>query len=86
MKIVAITGKEQSEIKDVPDPVIRTPFAKIKITRVPLCTEWKNWVDGSVSETLGHEAVGIIAAQSHFRPSIAWRTAYRRWKRTSRSA
>lgn len=64
MKIVAITGKEQSVLKEVPDPVIRPPFAKIKITRIPLCTEWKNWIDGSISETLGHEAVGIIAEVS----------------------
>ncbi len=60
MKAVAITGIKKSEIIDLVEPIAKGPYVKIKLTRVPLCTEWKQWTDGKPCDCLGHEAVGVV--------------------------
>lgn len=60
MKQVFITGKEQVEIRDVPDPSAFKDWALVKIYAAPLCTEYKQFASGQVNFPLGHEAAGEV--------------------------
>lgn len=60
MKVVTITGKRQCELVDRPEPSIRDEFVKIKVTVAPMCTEYKSYVKGDVSDVIGHEAAGEV--------------------------
>jgi threonine dehydrogenase-like Zn-dependent dehydrogenase len=60
MKVVAITGKQACEIVERPDPKIKANYVKIKIHAAPICTEFHQYQDGSVSDCLGHEAAGEV--------------------------
>jgi L-iditol 2-dehydrogenase len=62
MKVVTITGKRQTEIVDRPDPQIKEDFVVVKILVAPMCTEYKSYTAGSLSERIGHEAAGEVVA------------------------
>ena len=60
MKVVAITGKRTCEIVERPDPRIKGDFVKIAIRAAPMCTEVREYRDGTTSDSLGHEAAGEV--------------------------
>jgi L-iditol 2-dehydrogenase len=60
MKVVAITGKSKSALVEKPTPKIRQDFALVKIEIAPMCTEYKAYHEGWVSDALGHEAAGVV--------------------------
>lgn len=60
MKVAAIIGEKQGGLVVVPDPRIQGNFVKIKITVVPMCTEYKAFKTGKESLNLGHEAAGEV--------------------------
>jgi len=60
LKQAAITGKRQCAIIDRPDPKVRENFCLVKITSAPMCTEYKAYADGERTETIGHEAAGVV--------------------------
>ncbi len=61
MKQVAITGKHECAVVERPEPQIRNEFVKVKILVAPMCTEYKAYLNGEVSDCLGHEAAGEVA-------------------------
>ena len=61
MKVVAITGKQECGLVDRPDPKIRGEFVRVRITSSPMCTEFKSYKEGWKSDSLGHEAAGVVA-------------------------
>lgn len=60
MKKVVIRGKHSAEIVEVPTPVALKDWALVKILSAPMCTEYKAYRDGEVSDFLGHEAAGEV--------------------------
>ena len=60
MKVVAITGKQACEIVDRPDPRIKGDFVKVAIRSAPMCTEVGEYRNGSIGDSLGHEAAGEV--------------------------
>jgi L-iditol 2-dehydrogenase len=60
MKVAAITGVQKGGLVDVPDPVIKKNFVKIKIMVAPMCTEYKAYKAGNQTQGLGHEAAGEV--------------------------
>lgn len=62
MNVVAITGPGQVELVNRPDPVVDDNYAVIRIDSAPMCTEWRSFQTGRVTDTLGHEAAGVVVA------------------------
>jgi threonine dehydrogenase-like Zn-dependent dehydrogenase len=62
MKKAIITGKRQAKLIDVPDPQPKEDWALVKVQAIPMCTEYKMYINGYKTEFLGHEAVGEIVA------------------------
>jgi len=60
MKVVKITGPHEAELTDVPDPKAKGEFAVVKILSAPMCTEYKAFRDGQISQSIGHEAAGEV--------------------------
>lgn len=60
MKVVAITGKQACEIVERPDPRIKGDFVKVAIRLAPMCTEVGEYRNGSIGDSLGHEAAGEV--------------------------
>ena len=60
MKQVRITGPQQVELVDVPDPKAAGEFVVVKNTAVPMCTEYKAYRGDWTAENLGHEAAGEV--------------------------
>lgn len=60
MKVAAITGVQTGGVVDVPDPVVKENFVKVKVTVIPMCTEYKAFKAGNESQNLGHEAAGVV--------------------------
>ncbi len=60
MKTVAITGERQFRLADRPKPKAWRNYAVIENRVAPMCTEYKAYAGGSVSEFLGHEAAGQV--------------------------
>ena len=60
MKVAAITGERAGGLVDVPDPVVKENFVKVKVTVIPMCTEYKAFKEGRTSQSLGHEAAGEV--------------------------
>lgn len=65
MKKVVITGKKQAELVEMPIPQPKADWALVKMTVVPMCTEYKAWLRGPGDRdripALGHEGVGEVA-------------------------
>ncbi len=62
MKKVAITGKRQAELVEIPDPEPKGDFVVVKVMAAPMCTEYKSFEAGRGYSRLGHEAAGEVAA------------------------
>jgi L-iditol 2-dehydrogenase len=60
MKVVAISGKRQAALVEKPLPTIKEDFVLVKIEVAPMCTEYKGYKEGWVSDSLGHEAAGVV--------------------------
>lgn len=58
MKRAAIIGKKQSGLLDTPIPEPKEDWVLVKVHAVPLCTEYKGWLNGN--EYHGHEAAGEV--------------------------
>ena len=66
MLSASITGIRDVSVREVADPKACGNVVTVAIGLAPLCTEFKSYVTGAVSERLGHEAVGRVldAAES----------------------
>lgn len=62
MKAVKIMGKRQAELTEISDPRIRDDFVIVKIHSAPMCTEYRKYITGEVTDVLGHEAAGEVVA------------------------
>jgi L-iditol 2-dehydrogenase len=60
MKKVVIRGVRKLEILEVPDPKAVRDWALVKIHSAPMCTEYKSFDRGDLSDRLGHEAAGEV--------------------------
>ena len=60
MKVVAITGVRQAELIDLPEPRAKENWVVIQVHTTPMCTEYKTWLAGQPTQSLGHEAVGEV--------------------------
>jgi len=58
MKRAAITGVKQTILLDSPIPEPKEDWVLVKVHAVPLCTEYKGWLNGN--EYSGHEAAGEV--------------------------
>lgn len=62
MKVAAITGPRCAELVDVPDPAPHDNVVVVKVHAAPMCAEYKQFLSGSPTQCLGHEAAGEVAA------------------------
>ncbi len=60
MKQAAITGIRQAKTVEVPEPVPKDNWAKVKVLVAPLCTEYKGFLSGDAAHGYGHEAAGEV--------------------------
>jgi L-iditol 2-dehydrogenase len=64
MKKVVITDAKQAELVEMPIPRPKADWALVKMTVVPMCTEYKAWLKGPGEKeripALGHEGVGEV--------------------------
>jgi L-iditol 2-dehydrogenase len=60
MKVVRIAGKGKAELIDLPEPKAKGEFVLVKIHSAPMCTEYKSFKDGVISQSIGHEAAGEV--------------------------
>jgi len=58
MKRAVISGQKQAVLQDTPIPEPKEDWVLVKVHAVPLCTEYKGWLDGH--EYGGHEAAGEV--------------------------
>ena len=58
MKRAAITGIKQAGLLDTAIPEPKEDWVLVKVHAVPLCTEYKGWLNGT--EYSGHEAAGEV--------------------------
>ncbi len=62
MKVLAIEGPRRAALHEVATPQAVADWALVRVTCAPMCTEFKGYREGRVSEGLGHEAVGVVEA------------------------
>ena len=60
MQVVAITGPGQVDLVERPDPAAKDDYVVVKVHTTPMCTEYKAFREGGVSDRLGHEAAGEV--------------------------
>ncbi|MEE3262350.1 MAG: zinc-binding dehydrogenase [Candidatus Latescibacterota bacterium] len=60
MKKAVIEGEGKAGLTDVADPVPRQDWVVVKVHTAPMCTEYKGFLGGYPSTTLGHEAAGEV--------------------------
>lgn len=60
MQLAAITGKRQAQLVERETPHAWGDVAVVKIHVTPMCTEYKLYRDGHVTDVLGHEAAGEV--------------------------
>ncbi|WP_382303562.1 zinc-binding dehydrogenase [Herbiconiux sp. UC225_62] len=67
MKAAAITAPGVVEIVERPEPVAHDDLVVVRILVAPMCTEHKDRKAGNLSDSLGHEAAGVVvdAGRSH---------------------
>ena len=58
MKRAVITGEKNMELTELPIPEPREDWVLVKVRAIPLCTEYKGWLNGSGYS--GHEAAGEV--------------------------
>lgn len=57
-----IVGIRQAQIVDASDPAPEGDGVVVRVHAAPLCTEYKAYVSGQASASLGHEAAGEVVA------------------------
>lgn len=62
MREIIINKKGQIEILKHPTPEPQKDYVLIRITAIPMCTEWHSYKDKNEAQSLGHEAAGIVEA------------------------
>ncbi|MGC8783009.1 MAG: hypothetical protein ACP5RN_01285 [Armatimonadota bacterium] len=60
MQVAAITGKRQAQLVERETPHAWGDVVVVKIHVTPMCTEYKLYRDGHVTDVLGHEAAGEV--------------------------
>ena len=60
MKVAAITGPHQATLIDQPDPHPRDELVVVEVRAAPMCTEYKAYREGHLTQNLGHEAAGQV--------------------------
>ena len=60
MKRAIVTGKQQGDVAEGPDPKAKEDWVVVKVHSAPMCTEYKAFVDGQNHEHFGHEAAGEV--------------------------
>jgi L-iditol 2-dehydrogenase len=60
MRAAAITGPGTVEVLDQPQPKAQGDLVVVKILVAPMCTEFKQRKAGTVQNSIGHEAVGVV--------------------------
>ncbi len=60
MKVAAILGERKGGVIDVPDPKPKDNWVLVKIHAAPMCTEYKGFIGGRKTTSLGHEASGEV--------------------------
>jgi L-iditol 2-dehydrogenase len=62
VKKVVITGERRADLVEVPEPEPIDEWVVIKVHAAPMCTEYKQFLSGSPTDILGHEAAGEVVA------------------------
>lgn len=74
MKRAIISGIKQISIIDSPIPLPKENWVLVKVRAIPLCTEYKNWINGTRYD--GHEASGeVVAVARHCNARVGDRVA-----------
>jgi threonine dehydrogenase-like Zn-dependent dehydrogenase len=60
VKQAAIIGKREAVLLEQEMPPLKAGWALVKTMAVPMCAEYKGFVHGNLSTSLGHEAAGIV--------------------------
>ena len=60
MKVAAIFGARKGGVIDVPEPKPKDNWVLVKVHAAPMCTEYKGFVGGRATTSLGHEAAGEV--------------------------
>lgn len=62
MKQAAILGPSSAALIDTPDPTPFDDWVVVKVHAAPMCTEYKSFLSGEPTQSLGHEAAGEVVA------------------------
>ncbi len=62
MKKAIITGERMAELIEVPMPQPSDNWVVVKVHAAPMCAEYKQFLSGEPTDTLGHEAAGEVVA------------------------
>jgi L-iditol 2-dehydrogenase len=62
MRQPEVTGERELTLTEVPDPEPTGEWAKVRVDAAPMCTEYKQWLDGDRGPIRGHEAAGEVVA------------------------
>lgn len=60
MKQAAILGPRQAGLVDRPVPQAREDWVVVKVHAAPMCTEYRAFLAGQPTDSLGHEAAGEV--------------------------
>jgi L-iditol 2-dehydrogenase len=62
MRQPEVTGERELAFADVPEPEPTGAWAKVRVDAAPMCTEYRQWLDGREGRIRGHEAAGEVVA------------------------
>lgn len=60
MRTVEISPPGHTVVVTRPDPTAKDDIVKVELRVAPMCTEFKEYVSGTTTSRLGHEAAGIV--------------------------
>jgi L-iditol 2-dehydrogenase len=60
VKAAVLSAPGHVTVADRPEPEARGDIVKMRILVAPMCTEFKDRRSGTVTDTLGHEAAGVV--------------------------
>lgn len=60
MKKAVVVGERKAALVDVSEPKAKENWVVVKVHAAPMCTEYKAFLSGHKSESLGHEAAGEV--------------------------
>lgn len=62
MKQAAIIAAQQAGLVEMPEPSPHDDWVVVKVHAAPMCTEYKSFLGGEPTASLGHEAAGEVVA------------------------